>query len=275
MQNMKTNKLNKTFITIGTVILIILLALLLTGSAFDTTIEPVTIYSLNPEVTIMSEMVVTDKNQLEDALKAGWRTEKPIKMYNKLGEQIFSYPDQIEFYKGYGWELEPFVKLYASDGRTEQVVQSKVQDQLTVGWYLTYEEAHPERLVYDAFTKSNLSIKQLNNILSTTAIAGYGECFYWLEHNYNINALFAISIAVIESGAGTSYNARKRNNLFGIGPHKVFNSYNDCINYLGQLLNKKLYYGKPINVIGKIYCTDGTDWAGKVKNQMGVLWNKR
>ena len=98
---------------------------------------------------------------------------------------------------------------------------------------------------------------------------------YWLEHNHNINALFAISIAVIESGAGTSYNARKRNNLFGIGPHKVFNSYNDCIDYLGRLLNKTLYRDKSIDTIGRIYCTDGTNWAGKVKNQMGVLWNKR
>lgn len=275
MQNMNKNKLNKTFIHIGLILIIFLLVILLTSATLDTTIEPTTIYHLNEDVTIITEMVVTDKNHLEDALNAGWRTETPIKMYNRLGEQIFAYPDQIEFYKGYGWELEPFVTLYASDGRTEQIVQSKIQEQLTVGWYLTYEEAHPERLVYDAFTKSNLSINQLNNILSNTAIKGYGESFYWLEHNHNINALFAISIAVIESGAGTSYNARKRNNLFGIGPHKVFNSYNDCIDYLGRLLNKTSYRGKSIDTIGRIYCTDGTNWAGKVKNHMGVLWNKR
>lgn len=268
VQNMKNNKLKRVLLTIGISIVLIFVTMLLVG--FTDTIEPTTLYAKDGRT-----MIVNTQTQLDAQQTVGWSIYEPVTMYNANGETSIVFVEEIEYCKTLGWELEPFVTLYAADGRTEKIIQSKVEEQLTVGWYRTYEEAHPARLVYDAFIKSNLSIQQLNNILSNTAIAGYGESFYWLEQNYNINAIFAISIAVVESGAGTSYNARKRNNLFGIGPHKVFNSKQECINYLGMLLNKKLYKGKSINAIGKIYCTDGTDWAGKVKNQMGVLWNRK
>ena len=270
VQNMKNNQLKKVLLTIGISIVLIFIVSLLVGFTYDTTIEPTTLYAKDGRT-----MIVTTQEQLEAQQTVGWSLCEPVIMYNINDEKVIVFVEEIECYKKSGWELEPFITLYAADGRTEKIIQSKVEEQLTVGWFLTYAEAHPARLIYDAFTKSNLSIAQLNNILSNTAIEGYGEAFYNLEQNYNINAIFAISIAVIESGAGTSYNARKRNNLFGIGPHKVFGSKQECINYLGALLNKKLYKGKSIDTIGKIYCTDGTDWAGKIKKQMGVLWNKK
>lgn len=269
---MKKNKLNKILITIGISILAFLLVILLAGFTNNTEqyIEPTTLYALDGRT-----MIVTTQSQLDEQLTVGWSLSEPIPIYNADDKILIIFQSELESYINSGWDIEPFVILYAADGRTERVKQSQVEEQLTVGWYLTYEEACPARLVYNAFTKSNLSVKQLNNILSNTAIAGHGEDFYKLEQNHNINAIFAIAIAVVESGAGTSYNATKRNNLFGIGPHMVFNSKSACINYLGVLLNKSTYKGKSIENIGKIYCTDGTNWSGKVKGQMEILWKRK
>ena len=79
--------------------------------------------------------------------------------------------------------------------------------------------------------------------------------------------MFAISVAELESGYGTSYAFRKKNNAFGIGSGKYFSSVEAGIEYFGQLMNKSLYYGKSIDRIGGIYCVGG-NWASKVKSLM-------
>lgn len=144
--------------------------------------------------------------------------------------------------------------------------------QETIDYALNYEEDNSV-FTYNVFTKSNLSVKQLNKILHGTGLQGKGELFYNMEQNYNVNALFCLSVGSLESGNFTSSAFRNKNNPFGIGPGKYFNSVGEAINYFGNLMNKKTYYGKSIDSIGAIYCVGG-NWANKVKALMKTNWYK-
>ena len=129
---------------------------------------------------------------------------------------------------------------------------------------------------YNPYVKSNLSVEQYNKILAGTGLAGCGESYYNMEQTYNVNGLFALSVACLESGYG-KYKANT-NNFYGMRSSKgwmSFESPDANIQYFGKLMNKSCYYGKDILGIGATYCP-GTyqDWVGKVKSIMSLSFNK-
>ena len=129
---------------------------------------------------------------------------------------------------------------------------------------------------YNPYVKSNLSVEQYNKILEGTGLAGCGESYYNMEQTYNVNGLFALSVACLESGYG-KYKANT-NNFYGMRSSKgwmAFETPDANIQYFGKLMNKSCYYGKDILGIGATYCP-GTyqDWAGKVKSIMSLSFNK-
>lgn len=70
---------------------------------------------------------------------------------------------------------------------------------------------------------SNISISQLELILKGTGLEGSALYFVEAEKIYNINALFLVGIAALESSWGTSDLAKYRNNLTG------FKAYNNSV----------------------------------------------
>ena len=171
--------------------------------------------------------------------------------------------DVKKYISNYEWSVEPTTLMYRSNGTTSWICESEVGDYLATGdWFME----KPINITMNVFEKTNLKPEQLEKIL-TKGLSGYGQVFYDMEQKYGINSIFAISVAELESGHGTSYAFRKRNNAFGIGSGKRFSSVEAGIDYFGQLMNKALYYGKSIDKIGKIYCTNSS-WANKVKSLM-------
>lgn len=163
----------------------------------------------------------------------------------------------------YEWSLEPTTLLYSSDGWSSWICNSEVDTYLATGkWFTT----KPINVTMNPFEKTNLSPEELEKVL-TKGLSGYGQAFYNIEQTYGINSIFAISVAELESGNGTSSAFRNKNNAFGIGPGRYFNSVEACIEYFGQLMNKPIYYGKSIDRIGSVYCVGG-NWASKVKTLM-------
>lgn len=69
---------------------------------------------------------------------------------------------------------------------------------------------------FDIRTKSGLTADQLNALVAGHGLAGTGQSFVNGENTHNINALFALAHAIIESAWGDSYYAMNRNNLFGL-----------------------------------------------------------
>ncbi len=181
---------------------------------------------------------------------------------NSITQEVYR-KDVKEYIKNYEWSVEPTTLMYTADGRSSWICKSEINDYLTTGkWFME----PPIHITMNVFEKTNLQPEQLEKML-TKGLSGYGQAFYDMEQKYGINSVFAISVAELESGYGTSYAFRKRNNAFGIGSGKRFSSVVAGIDYFGQLMNKSIYYGKSIDRIGKIYCVSSS-WSSKVKSLM-------
>jgi len=133
------------------------------------------------------------------------------------------------------------------------------------------------RLTFNPFEKSNLTVEQYNNILRGTGLEGAGVSFYTMEQKYNVNGMFAVSVAFLESGLGR--HKANTNNFFGMRGNNgwmAFDSVDANIQYFGKLMNSNLYKGKGILQIGKVYCP-GTyeDWASKVTSIMKKYFEYR
>lgn len=169
----------------------------------------------------------------------------------------------------YEWSIEPTTLMYRVDGSSSWIWNSEIDRYKEKGWTLT----PPAIFTYNVFQKSNLSVEQLNKILSGTGLAGYGQAFYDMEQTYNVNSLFCIAVGSHESG--NFYAKANTNNFFGFRGSRgwmSFSSPQDCINYFGELMNTKTYYGKSIEQIALIYCN--SSWADYIKRHMHEKWLK-
>ena len=139
------------------------------------------------------------------------------------------------------------------------------------------EVVEPEPIIYnytDITSKSGFTAEQFDTIIqyafekmgkSSTKLTDIGAGLYAAENEYNINGLYLLGIASIESGWGTSGLATKSNNIYGLIGMK-FNSVDDCSMYMGKLLRNS-YIDKGYNTLNKIqtkYCPNSTKWVGNV-----------
>ncbi len=132
-----------------------------------------------------------------------------------------------------------------------------------------------------------------NGIFSENA-----DYFYYAEQEYGINGVFLASIAIHESGWGTSKISLNKKNLFGYmaydsSPYesaKDFSSYSEGIDLLARVLIKyylkqkgtpiyggniadgKYYNGNTIKAVNIFYATD-PDWSNSVYSIMENLYN--
>ncbi len=123
--------------------------------------------------------------------------------------------------------------------------------------------------------------------------------FYNVEKKYNINGIFLASIAIHESGWGTSEIANEKHNLFGYGSYDEtpysssfeFDTYSDCIEtvakslvkyylnpsgtiiYNGEIATASYYNGSTLYGVNTRYASD-SQWHEKVYNYMETLYNR-
>ena len=220
----------------------------------------ITLICLATTIFVGCKTVLSDEDILQKTL-----------MYASDGRTCWVLNSEVEEYQKVYWSVYPPVTIYCASGSGVVLVE-QVEDYLSTGlWFRTEDEARPITITMDAFTKTNIKSEDLEKILSK-GLCGYGQAFYNMEQKYGVNSVFAISVAELESGYGTSYAFRNKNNAFGIGSGKYFSSVEAGIEYFGQLMNKSLYYGKSIDRIGSIYCVGG-NWANKVKSLMRTNYN--
>lgn len=203
-----------------------------------------------------------------------WSVEPTVLMYTEDGRQSWIWESEVSQYKEAGWSMTPPVVIFGANGTTRTVLLERKHDYLNTGvWFETYEEANPPIFTYNVFQRSNLTVDQLNRILSGTGLSGYGQSFYTMEQTYSVNALFCIAVGAHESA--NFYKTANRNNYFGFRGNRGwmnFSSPDACIMYFGQLMNNKLYYGKTIEQIAVIYCD--ANWTKHVKAHMNEKWAK-
>ena len=233
--------------------------------------KEVTLYQVgdNESTTIVKESEVGDWTCAYE-----WSIEPTILMYTEDGRQSWIWESEIGKYEEMGWSVNPPVMIFGANYATRMVLLERKQDYLDTGvWFSTYEEANPAIFTYNVFCRSNLTIDQLNTILSGTGLAGYGESFYTMEQTYGVNALFALSVGAHESA--NFYKPANYNNFFGFRDSRgwmSFSSPDACIVYFGKLMNTNLYYGKSIEQIASIYCDQS--WSRYIKRHMTEKWVK-
>lgn len=202
----------------------------------------------------------------------GTACAKDVTLY-KVGDNnttlVVEEAKVLDYVGNYEWSIEPTTLMYSPDGDSSWIWHSEVDMYKERGWSLT-----PQAIfTYDVFRKSNLSVEQLNMALSGTGLAGYGQAFYDMEQTYNVNSLFAIAVGSHESG--NFYKTANTHNYFGFRGNRGWMSFSSpeaCINYFGQLMNNRLYYGKSIEQIAVKYCN--ASWSGYVKAHMYEKWQK-
>lgn len=125
------------------------------------------------------------------------------------------------------------------------------------------------------------------------------QAFYNAEKKYNINGIFLASIAIHESGWGTSQIAREKNNLFGYGSYDStpyessfeFTDYSEGIETVAKSLSKYYlnpsgtiiyggetaagwyYNGPTLSGVNTRYASDQS-WHTKVYSYIELLYNR-
>lgn len=125
------------------------------------------------------------------------------------------------------------------------------------------------------------------------------QVFYNMDKKYNINGIFLASMAIHESGWGTSQIARDKKNLFGYGSYDStpyessfeFTDYSESIEtvakslvkyylnpagtkiYDGELASGSYFNGPTLSGVNTRYASD-QEWHNKIYNYMELLYNR-
>ena len=124
----------------------------------------------------------------------------------------------------------------------------------------------------DVYYISNLNAYMINEKLKGTFLEGTGDMMYFIEQSKGINFRAIYGIAGLESGKGKRLAAM--NNFCGIknglgNAYRNFDSREDCLLYLADLLNHEIYKGNSLDEIGPIYCPPDETWANQVRE---IMW---
>ena len=117
---------------------------------------------------------------------------------------------------------------------------------------------------------SNVSSEEIDKMLEGTNLYGLGKAFVEAEEKYNVNALYMVGLACLESAYGTSSFAIERNNLYGWnaidsnpGNASSFESKAEATLYVASKLQKNYlteggayYEGYTPRSVDVHYCTD-------------------
>lgn len=123
--------------------------------------------------------------------------------------------------------------------------------------------------------KSGLSVEQIGMLIEGTNLSGIEDKVYQIEQEYNVNAIYTLAVASLESGYGTSNYATSRNNIFGL-INKSFDSFDECVLYFGDLMYR---YENTYNInmtlddIGVVYC-ENPEWSTLITQLMNQYIRK-
>lgn len=158
----------------------------------------------------------------------------------KAGVKYYSY-DGHYFYTSYS----KMIKDYRNNVSANAI-------NATIPYYNYYQFLPIREVSHVSATVLNRRVVNNVGASSSSRLLNSGSAFKYAE-KFGVNAVIAMSIAINESGWGTSYFARNNNNLFGIGAFdgsgsaQYFSSVSECINYFAK------------NLLSLGYC-DPTSW---------------
>ena len=249
----------------------------------------------------------------------------------KTGDIVYSTPASLPIMEEASLQSEKLITI-------QKGTEVKVLDVLNSGWsyvYTSYRKGYvlseglsninPIKIKEDVENKNELSKEELLGRLSYDMNIGEPsgfsleqfrkvltgnssdknkifeencDYFYYAEQEYGINGIFLASLAIHESGWGTSKIALDKNNLFGYQAYdgspynsaKQFSSYSEGIDFVARILIKyylnpkgssiyggdvadgRYYNSSTIKGVNKHYASD-SNWANTIYNIMRSLYN--
>ena len=117
--------------------------------------------------------------------------------------------------------------------------------------------------------RCGLNADELESIVAGTGLEGLGHVFYEMESAHGVNAVFALAVAQLESGHGTSSMALNDNNLFGV-MGLSYSSKEENIDAFGRLISGSYFACglDTVSSINPVYCPDNYNWAPQVRSLM-------
>lgn len=161
------------------------------------------------------------------------------------------------------------------DVQTEEVtvIQQRIEDNKAVNVEtkpVKVEKHYGLTVDTDLRIHSNVTAEEIDRMLEGTALHGLGYAFVEAEQKYNVNALYMVGLAIVESGWGTSRYATERYNLYGFHAYDsnpdlatYFDGWHDSTLHVASYLQKHylteggIYYnGYTPKAVDVKYCTD-------------------
>lgn len=128
---------------------------------------------------------------------------------------------------------------------------------------------------FEVFSKSGLDAEQIEMLLTPYPdLHGLGSAIYNTEQEHGVNAYYTLGVLSLESGFGTSWLAKNKNNLFGMR-NCTFQTPERSIDYFGRLM---ISYRDDRNLtmtpngINPTYC-ELDSWCWKVVSLMNKYIN--
>lgn len=187
-------------------------------------------------------------------------------IYHTITNNIYSsnYASKILIGKNPGY-LQEGIPYYSYDGHYFYTSYASMISDYKQGIYSNSVNANSPYYNYYQYlphrSKTSFTASELDSMISSMAsgkLNGLGSDFIKYQNTYGTNAALVYSVAVLESGWGTSSIAQNKNNLFGHGavdsnPYYGANEYNSPADSI-------LYHTKVF--ISEGYC-DPLDYSGR------------
>ena len=123
---------------------------------------------------------------------------------------------------------------------------------------------------------TGFSLEEIESLVEDTMLEGIGFFVYVLAREFNVNEVFIISVAQLESAHGSSQIARLKNNLFGLNAwgnsgQEIFDraihfeTKEDSVAYFAALMNER-YFSKGLTTFNSICAVYAEDplWGQKI-----------
>lgn len=128
--------------------------------------------------------------------------------------------------------------------------------------------------------KSNLTLEQVEILLSGSPMSGHGKAILEIEEKYKVNAFFTVAVAQNETQRGKTGTGSSKKNPFGItqkgNGYRTFSSYSEAIYSFGDIMNR-LYIPNgrtTIEKVNEIYCPGNSGWGRNVRTIMNNYYTK-
>ena len=170
----------------------------------------------------------------------------------------------------YVYATDVIIDWYQKDYYEREVIRP-----VSRGYVDRYRNSLLKDLNYNITEPSGLTPADFNKITVGTGLDGLGYVFYDIEVENGVNGVFALAVAQLESGHGTSYMARADNNCFGMMGMR-FSSKEEGVRYFGKLIQTR-YFNKgltTIESINRVYCPSNSEWSTMVASLMNKNFNK-